>query len=351
MIINDVQFNAELSDILDELVAQLRANGIQLIQKRTETSDHIQICCPYHADGMERRPSAGITKHDIRMKSGKIVSAGTFHCFACQEVHSLPEVISHCFGHNDTMGEFGWRWLIRNFATVAREERKSIDIDLGRNHRENKTDTYVTEEELEKYRYYHPYWSQRKIKSEWLIELFDLGYDKVSRCITFPVRDIHGNCLFVARRNTKTKWFNYPKGTTKPLYGLYELSRIAGWFGNNLSNITGDGNVFVGLNWNEDVQEVIICESMLDALTCWEYGKYALALNGTGDDWQFQQLQELPCRKLILATDNDEAGRKARRNIRSHVHNKIITEYEIPDGKKDMNDLTQEEFDNLCELF
>jgi len=34
MIINDIQFNCELEDILDELVSQLRANGINLIQKR-----------------------------------------------------------------------------------------------------------------------------------------------------------------------------------------------------------------------------------------------------------------------------------------------------------------------------
>ena len=31
MIINDIQFNCELADILDELVSQLRANGINLI--------------------------------------------------------------------------------------------------------------------------------------------------------------------------------------------------------------------------------------------------------------------------------------------------------------------------------
>ena len=85
MIINDLQFSVELEDILEELVNQLRANGSSLIQKRVNGPTHIQICCPYHANGMERRPSAGIRKKD-----------GVFHCFACGEIHSLQEVISYC---------------------------------------------------------------------------------------------------------------------------------------------------------------------------------------------------------------------------------------------------------------
>lgn len=42
MIINDVLFNCELEDILNELVSQLRANDIQLINKRKDGPTHIQ---------------------------------------------------------------------------------------------------------------------------------------------------------------------------------------------------------------------------------------------------------------------------------------------------------------------
>ena len=124
MIINNVQFNVELIDILQELINQLRANDIQLIQKYKEGPTHIQICCPYHNNGQERRPSAGIRKTD-----------GMFHCFTCNEVHSLQEVISYCFGHtDDIVGKFGWNWLLKNFATVQVEERKSIALDFDRIH-------------------------------------------------------------------------------------------------------------------------------------------------------------------------------------------------------------------------
>ena len=92
------------------------------------------------------------------------------------------------------------------------------------------------------------------------------------------------------------------------------------------------------------VKEVIVCESMIDALTCWQYGKYAVALNGLGNDLQFKQLSDLPCRVLILATDNDEAGQRARERLRRNIKGKIIKELVLPDGKKDINELTKDEF-------
>lgn len=80
-------------------------------------------------------------------------------------------------------------------------------------------------------------------------------------------------------------------------------------------------------------------------------GKYAVALNGVESELQIKQLKQLPCRKLILATDNDEAGQKARQRLRAKISNKIITEYILPEGKKDLNELTREEFEQLEEVF
>ena len=323
MIINDVQFNCELDDILTELVSQLRANGSQLISKQRNSGDHIQITCPYHSNGMERKPSAGIRKSD-----------GVFHCFACGEVHSLQEVISHCFGHyDDLIGKWGWQWLIRNFATVEVEERKDVDLDFSRNsvvrNRSVCRNQFVTEEELDKYRYTHPYMYQRGLTDE-IIELFDIGYDRDMQAITFPVRDVHGNCLFIARRSVKTKFFNYPEGVEKPLYGLYEFYRMI----------------------PEPSDDIIVCESMFDALSFWTVDKYAVALNGLGNELQFKQLRNLPCREIILATDMDERGLKARERIRKNMQNtKIIAEYFFPEGRKDANDCTKEELKNLQKYY
>lgn len=324
MIINDVQFNAELMDILIELKNELNANGIELIRKYKDGPTHVQICCPYHNNGQERRPSAGLRKED-----------GIFHCFTCGEIHSLPEVISYCFGHtDDIVGKFGWQWLLKNFATVQVEERKDVKLDCTRtisNFGTNRLDNFVTEEELDKYRYIHPYMYKRGLTDD-IIELFDVGYDAETDCITFPIRDIKGNCLFIARRSVKSKFFNYPEGVEKPLYGLYEIMKF--------------------YNERYFISEVIVCESMLDALSFWTIGKFACALNGLGNELQFKQLRELPCRKIILATDMDERGLAARKRIKQNIQNrKIVTEYYFPKGRKDANECTKEELMNLEEVF
>ena len=324
--VNGSYISAEIEDIITELKHQLELNGIKKFYKTIDTPNNTMICCPFHKNGQEHKPSMGIYKKD-----------GTCHCFACGWVGSLSEMISNCFGYDD-MGLFGNKWLIKNFLTLQVEQRKDIELDISRNHNINPDNSnYVTEEELDSYRWYHPYWAKRGITDESIIELFDLGYDKKTDCITFPVRDKNGNCVFIARRSVRTKYFNYPSGVEKPLYGLYEYME-------ELKNADCESDF-------NDFLEVIVCESMLDALTCWQYGQYAVALNGLGNDLQFKQLRDLPCRKLILATDNDEAGMKARQRIAKNVTNKILTQYIIPEGKKDINDLTLDEFLALKEIF
>lgn len=60
----------------------------------------------------------------------------------------------------------------------------------------------------------------------------------------------------------------------------------------------------------------------------------------------------MPNRKFILATDMDEAGLRARDRIKNHLKDKIVTQY-IWDVKKakDINDMSQEMFDSLKEIF
>ena len=334
MQIDKLEFNAELLDILHELRKQLRQNHIDLLQDIKDGPANVQVTCIYHADGHERRPSAGIKK-----------DTGVFHCFACGESHGLSEFISHCFGKND-LGAFGWQWLMQNFYSVEVEDR-NVKFDISRtkgidtlHNKYSGTDTdsveyrYISEGELDKYRWYHSYWRKRGITDESIIELFDLGYDKSTQSITFPVRDIEGHCLFVARRSVHTKFFNYPEGVQKPLYGLYELYN---W-----------GKYAVSMNVGS-IGEVIVCESMIDCILLWQEGHYAVALNGLGNQLQMQQLRDLPCRKLILATDNDVAGDAARRRIKSEVKNKIITEIQFPDDVKDIGECTKDEIKHILD--
>ena len=312
----------DTQDILIELRKQLELNGVKRFAKFIDSGKNIQTNCPFHKEGQERKPSFGINKN-----------TGECHCFGCGWSGTLSEMISNCFGKDD-FGVYGNKWLIRNFLSVAVESRPDIDVDFCRRKKiTSETKKYISEQELDSYRYTHPYMYKRKLTDE-IIDLFDIGYDKNTDCITFPNRDINGNCLFVARRSVKTKFFNYPQDVEKPVYGLYECNicakTIKNWFPN----------------------EIIICESMIDALTCWVYGKYAVALNGTGNENQFKTLRNMPNRKFILATDMDEAGLKARERIRQSLGNKLVTEYVWDiNVAKDINDMNKEYFDSLKEVF
>ena len=312
----------DTQDILIELRKQLELNGVKRFAKFIDSGNNIQTNCPFHKEGQERKPSFGINK-----------KTGECHCFGCGWSGTLSEMISNCFGKDD-FGAYGNKWLIRNFLSVAVESRPDIDVDFCRRKKiTSETKKYISEQELDSYRYTHPYMYKRKLTDE-IIDLFDIGYDKNTECITFPNRDINGNCLFVARRSVKTKFFNYPQDVEKPVYGLYECNICAKTI----------------KNWFPD--EIIICESMIDALTCWVYGKYAVALNGTGNENQFKTLRNMPNRKFILATDMDEAGLKARERIRQSLGNKLVTEYVWDiNVAKDINDMNKEYFDSLREVF
>lgn len=329
-------------EVLQELKSQLALQGIYRFDKFIETENHIQFNCPIHKGGQERKPSCGITKNRIVTELGngnkKITEAGTVHCFQCGYTTSLPEMISDCFGKND-MGMFGHQWLAKNFLTVSVQERKPLELDLSRNKKvETPKIEYITEEELDSYRYIHPYMYQRKLTDE-VINMFDVGYDKdftlktkdkatgkdkelhFGECITFPIRDEKGNVLFIARRSIHTKMFHYPNDAIKPVYGLYELPK--------------------------NTNTIIICESIFNALTCYVYGIPAVALNGTGTPLQMEQLSKLPCREFILGLDPDSAGERGIQKIKKALGNKkLLKRFIIPTGK-DINDLSKEEFDNL----
>lgn len=328
--INKNPILADELQVLNELKAQLELNGILRFAEFKVGPRNIQFNCPIHNDGQERKPSCGIST-----VNKEEVPAGTVHCFTCGYTASLEQMISDCFGKDDD-GAFGKEWLIKNFLTISIENRKDIILDLERGNN-RKTTSYVSEEELDSYRYYHPYMYKRRLTDE-IIEKFDVGYDdhfelkdkfgkvkSVLRCLTFPVRDINGNTLFIARRSVDIKFFHYPEGVDKPIYGLYELPK--------------------------DANEIIVCESVLNTLTCYTYGKPSVALLGLGTEYQYDQLRKLPCRKIITALDPDGAGYRATERLKKALKgNKLVTSYVLPEGK-DVNDLEKEEFEKLEELF
>ncbi len=323
--LQDTIIQSDTQSVLDMLKFDLAQHGVDRFHIFRNNGDNIQTNCPFHKNGQERKPSFGV--------NGEIDKC---HCFSCGWAGTIEEMISELYGYQDE-GKFGKRWLIKRFNTVEIETRPNImegfngrnnitiwnnnDIHRFKQHiQSNKSSEQysgeITEEELDKYRYIHPYMYERGLTDE-IIERFDIGYDREREEITFPVRDIEGRCVFVAGRSVKSKFFKLPKGIDKPIYQGYRF--VSGLY-----------------------KECYIVESFLNCLTCWKYDKPAMAMIGTGNQKQYEILNKLPVREYILAFDPDEAGRKATERFRKNVHGKIIKELVYTDNR-DINDL-QEQF-------
>lgn len=274
--------------------------------------------------------------------SGNIL---THNCFSCGWAKSLPDTVTEILKRRKISSLSGMEWLKENIPGFD-GDNSEFDYLIPRNlmnpmqhkyafdylqslTKVNKSPTYVSEEELATYRMTVPYMYQRGLTDE-IIEKYDIGYDanfippgrkKPVPCVTFPVKDIKGNTLFLCRRSIEGKMFHYPQGVEKSVYGLYELP--------------------------PNPKSVIICESCFNALTAVKYGYNAVALLGTGTSYEIQQLRMSGIPMFVLCLDGDDAGQRGAIKLKRALSDVAIvwTIHMPPD--KDLNDCTKEEFDQL----
>lgn len=326
---------------VENIVTTLASHN--LIRPSRITGDYYQVYCPIHAEGNERKPSCGILLHDV-YRNGSNYPQGWVHCFSCGYSKMLPEAVSDIL-KSKNISTSGLEWLQENIPGFKAEDSKesllpdSVIIKINDNNyaaaqqlkklTQKDTTTFVSEEELQKYRFTVDYMYQRKLV-DWVIEKYDIGFDaefypegrkKPIPCVTFPVRDIQGRTLFFCRRSITGKFYHYPKFVTKPVYGLYELPKEA--------------------------SSVCIMESCINALTAVSWGYPSVALMGTGNSLQISQLKKLGVREFTLCLDGDSAGEKAAVKLKRQLSSvAIVWVVHVPEGK-DVNDLTKEEFDEL----
>ena len=317
-----------------------KLSELQLIRLHKISGDYYQVYCPIHNGGQERKPSCGILLKDI-VKNGQRYPAGWCHCFSCSYVNYLPGLITDIL-KSKNISKSGVDWLTENIPGFEPDEfeylipkdmmatlASSYAVNYIQNISRSTEQTYISDEELTNYRYTVPYMYERKLTDE-IIAKFDVGYDgnwippgrkNPAPCITFPVNDIKGNTLFLCRRTINYKLYNYPQGVEKPLYGIDKIPK--------------------------GCKELILVESCINALTCWVYGHPAVALMGTGNSLQLQQLKELHIPVIVTAFDGDDAGRRATSKFRRNLKcNSIVWSMILPDDK-DINDLSKEEFEEI----
>ena len=311
--IDNVPILVPVRTILNELSIDLKSRGKSGLRFGKQTGTDIMLSCPLgvHSD---KKPSAGINLHN-----------GVFHCFACGASYSLPRLVSVLLYDTEIRIQ-GETYLLEKFADFTVENRETAFKLPKREIRKPKEIQYVSEKELDRYAFYHSYILNRGISKE-VIDMFDIGYDKDRRAITFPVKDKQGSCLFIARRSVVGKEYNYPLGAEKPLYGVDVLARYG-----RLS------------------EPLYITESMINCLSLWTYGFQAIALNGTGSAEQIEMLKELPYRRFILGLDGDNAGRKGTMKLYEALKkHKLITRLKLEESV-DINDILMYNKDTFKEI-
>ena len=321
-----------------------KVGDLGLIDIIKPIGDWYQCRCPIHNNGQEKKPSCGISLRD-QYQNGKKYSALKLHCFSCGYTGSLADALTEVLKRKG-IGKSGLDWLKENvpgfeeeyhqddFEYLISPETSQIlaskyTVDYVNTLIQTAQGTYVSEEELASYRLTVPYMYQRGLTDE-IIEKYDIGYDakfippgrkKPMPCITFPVKDLQGNTLFLCRRSIEGKFFHYPQGVEKSVYGIYELPK--------------------------NVKSIIVAESCFNALTAIRYGYNAVALLGTGTTHEIDQLKQLGVQEFVLCLDGDEAGQRGMEKLKKALRRvSLVWTIKMPTDK-DINDCSKEEFDAL----
>ena len=315
LIIDNKVVETPIKDLVELLRQQLAVSHIDKLNHIEYKQHDIRITCPFHIGhgegGHERTPSC-----DILLEDKGDLPAGSVHCFGCGYKASFLKFVADCLDINYRKAA---EWILGVSKYSLLETSRDIeDLSLLDNKNDKKEVTEVTLDELRSYDFIHPYMFERKLNDD-IIEKFEVGYDPKLDALTFPVY-VDGKCLFVAKRRVKFKRFDMPKLSIKPIYGLdYVRSK-----------------------------EVIVCESIINALTCWAYGREAIALFGTGSISNYEQLNKSDIRSYILMFDGDKAGRAGAERFKKNIKNGFISDIVLPENK-DVNDLSKEEFDKLLD--
>lgn len=271
------------------------------------TGDDINTQCPFHSGGHEQNPSFGICNNRANP------NYGMYHCFACGAKGTILGLINQL--HNKSFDDDFAVTYAQEYSDLEQyDDRQRISLPPLKQLQRSQVQETVSQAELAYYREQScDYLTRRHIDVK-IQQAFDCGFDPISQSVTFPVKQIDGSALFFVRRAIRLKWYNYPSGITKPVYGIYELSQLA-----------------------PQAKTVVLVESIINALTLWGLQIPALALLGTGSRTQIEYLNTLDIRNWVLAMDGDSAGETATHRLKQRLHARTSI-MPIPPGK-DVNDL------------
>ena len=310
LIIDNYVINKPIEEILTLLKLSLTNGKLKDIENK---GDDILVTCPHHDGGHEKTPAC-----NIYIGNDTKLPYGYFNCFVCGEKGSFLKFVAECF---DAPESYAKAWLLENFGgeLIAKNLFMGEPIVLNRNKGIKK---HLDESILDQYQTWNPYLAKRKLSRE-ICELFKVRYDPKYRQVIFPAYDMNGNLVMLAKRSIDVKSFYLDKDVEKPVYCLDYIMK-------------------------NNIKTVLITEGPFDCLTGWEYGFPTIATFGKISDYQIEQINKSCINIIYAAFDNDAAGRSFLETLKRKLTKRIIIiETKFPAWRKDLNDLTKEELQEI----
>lgn len=310
LIIDNYVINKPIEEILTLLKLSLTNGKLKDIENK---GDDILVTCPHHDGGHEKTPAC-----NIYIGNDTKLPYGYFNCFVCGEKGSFLKFVAECF---DAPESYAKAWLLKNFGgeLIAKNLFMGEPIVLNRNKGIKK---HLDESILDQYQTWNPYLAKRKLSRE-ICELFKVRYDPRYRQVIFPAYDMKGNLVMLAKRSIDVKSFYLDKDVEKPVYCLDYVMK-------------------------NNIKTVLITEGPFDCLTGWEYGFPTIATFGKISDYQIEQINKSCINIIYAAFDNDAAGRSFLETLKRKLTKRIIIiETKFPAWRKDLNDLTKEELQEI----
>ena len=310
LIVDNYVINKPIEDILNLLRISLTNGKLKDIQNK---GDNLLVTCPHHDGGHEKTPAC-----NVYIGNDTKLPYGYFNCFVCGEKGSFLKFVAECF---DAPESYAKSWLLKNFGgeLIQKNLFMSEPIVLNRNKWKKQG---LDESILDQYQKWCPYLAKRKLSRE-ICELFKVRYDPKYRQVIFPAYDINGKLVMMTKRSIDTKTFYLDKDVEKPVYCLDYIMK-------------------------NNIKTALITEGPFDCLTGWEYGFPTVATFGKISDYQIEQLNKSCLTVIYAAFDNDAAGRSFLETLKRKLTKRIIIiETKFPANKKDINDLSKEELQQI----
>ena len=233
-------------------------------------------------DHLDRDPSMGYDPHRFKV-----------HCFACQADYDLFDLLmldNDLSSPGEALRLARERWSNDSAPLRRTEGNHSFVSSVPEIEQPTETEpladrtSYVSEcaEKVGE----TPYFAQRGLSPE-TVRRFHLGYDPTQACVVLPCDENH-----IVRRSVSKKRYLNEKGQPSPLFQS-EL-------------LTGDRSAGKG----ETTSVIFLLEGTFDALSAWELGFDACALNGSGNREKAAALLRTRSKPapIALIPDNDSAG-------------------------------------------